>query len=292
MGKFLLVFFGLLVGYACIACAVAEKPTTSRARVATPSVTPSPTQEPTATVAPAATIPAGPTATPVASPTPQGPETIYEVYTVQRGDTLNRIAAHFSKDEGHSVTVEAIVTANGIKDPARIEVGEQFMIPVIVGDYVPTPVRNPNVTVMAKPTSVPSLGVTCAQVYQPLLASSVRWVPKGKLNRHTADWHSTMTPNGSITVDLYGPCTGLEAVEVWFIRTAPLDQVLITRDILVAAAMPGHAAEVGAWFDDALDRMAETGDLIQRERLSQIYLTTAYSEKSKRFVYIMDVLPQ
>ena len=79
---------------------------------------------------------------------------------------------------------------------------------------------------------------------------------------------------------------------MWFYRTAPPDQILITRDIVVAAAMSDHAAEVGAWFDDALDRIGETGDLIQRERLAQIYLTMAYTEKSQRFVYTMDVMPQ
>ena len=85
-----------------------------------------------------------------------------------------------------------------------------------------------------------------------------------------------MTPNGAIMVDLFGPCTGLEAVEILFWQTAPPDQIIITRDIVVVAAMPDHAAEVGAWFDDALDRMGETGDLVQRERLSLIYLTMAY----------------
>ena len=94
-----------------------------------------------------------------------------------------------------------------------------------------------------------------------------------------------MTPNGAIMVDLFGPCTGLEAVEIWFRQTAPLDQVIITRDIVVAAAAPNHAAKVGAWFDDALERMVETGDLVQRERLSQIYLTMAYLERSNQFAY-------
>ena len=101
-----------------------------------------------------------------------------------------------------------------------------------------------------------------------------------------------MTPNGAIMVDLFGPCTGLEAVEIWFRQTAPLDQVIITRDIVVAAAAPDHAAKVGAWFDDALERMVETGDLVERERLSQIYLTMAYLERSNQFAYTMDVKPQ
>ena len=101
-----------------------------------------------------------------------------------------------------------------------------------------------------------------------------------------------MTPNGAITVDLFGPCTELEAVEILFRQTAPPDQILITREIVVAAAMPDHAAAVGAWFDDALDRMVETGDLVQRERLSKIYLTMAYSERWQWFVLTIDAQPQ
>ena len=156
-----------------------------------------------------------------------------------------------------------------------------------------TPTLAPTSTpTLSTPTHVPSLGVTCAQVYQSLVASSVSWVPQGRLNRHTEDWHSTMTPNGAIMVDLFGPCTGLEAVEILFWQTAPPDQIIITRDIVVVAAMPDHAAEVGAWFDDALDRMGETGDLVQRERLSLIYLTMAYAERWKWFVFTMDVQPQ
>ena len=93
-------------------------------------------------------------------------------------------------------------------------------------------------------------------------------------------------------VDLFGPCAALEAVEILFRQTAPPDQILITRDIVVVAAMPDHAAAVGAWFDDALDRMVETGDLVQRERLSKIYLTMAYSERWQWFVLTIDVQPQ
>ena len=73
-------------------------------------------------------------ATPVVSATPSGPETIHETYIVQPGDTLNRIAARFSQEAGHNVTVAAIVAANGISDPARIGVGQQFTIPVVVSD--------------------------------------------------------------------------------------------------------------------------------------------------------------
>ena len=85
---------------------------------------------------------------------------------------------------------------------------------------VPTLIATPTPRTL---TSVPSLGVTCAQVYQPLLASSIRWLPQGRLNKYTEDWHSTSTLGGAIMVDLFGPCTGLEAVEIWFSPNPPKD---------------------------------------------------------------------
>ncbi len=93
----------------------------------------------TATPQPARTATAAtdPEATAVVSPTPSGPETIHETYIVQPGDTLNRIAARFSQEAGHNVTVAAIVAANGIPNPARIGVGQRFTIPVVVTDGTP-----------------------------------------------------------------------------------------------------------------------------------------------------------
>jgi nucleoid-associated protein YgaU len=44
-------------------------------------------------------------------------------YTVKAGDTLSQIAKDFG------VTVEALVEANGIKDPSLIRVGEVLIIP-------------------------------------------------------------------------------------------------------------------------------------------------------------------
>ena len=200
MGRVMLVLVALLMVGLWVNSVVSDRPTRSQARASTPTVTrvstPTPAPETTATAV----------ATPLASATPSGPETIYETYVVQPGDTLNRIAARFSQEAGHNVTVAAIVAANGISDPARIGVGQQFTIPVVVTDGTAAPTAAPSLGVTS--LGVTSLGVTCDQVYEPLVASSVRWVPEGKLNRHTADWHSTMTPNGSITVEPLRPMHG------------------------------------------------------------------------------------
>ncbi|GAB4571994.1 MAG: hypothetical protein Kow0077_10210 [Anaerolineae bacterium] len=77
-------------------------------------------QQPTAT--------AVPTAAPTTAPT--------TTYTVQRGDTLNRIAARFG------VTVTAIAQQNGILNPNLILAGQQLIIPVAVAP-APAPTVQP-----------------------------------------------------------------------------------------------------------------------------------------------------
>ena len=259
MAKYVLIFFGLLVGYAFIASAVAEKPTTSRARAATPTVTPSPTQEPTATVAPAATIPAGPTATPVASPTPQSPETIYEVYTVQRGDTLNRIAAHFSKDEGHSVTVEAIVTANGITDPARIEVGEQFMIPVTVGDYVPTPTPAPTV----EPIPVSGLGVSRREIKSVYQHADVGFTFEDASLASGIPRSMGRSPDSTAILDLIGPRGNL--TQVTLVVGLPNDAPkVVLKNMIYLIALPHHVlpgwAGASDWLEESITIVMAGGE--------------------------------
>jgi hypothetical protein len=91
--------------------AVATTPAASPtpAPAASSSLTPSPSRSPLATASP------GP------SPTPRSSSTIY---IVQRGDILSAIAARFG------VTVQAIVDANGLKDPNHIEPGQRLIIPL------------------------------------------------------------------------------------------------------------------------------------------------------------------
>ncbi len=77
---------------------------------------------------------AGPAPAPTAAPVT--PSTT--IYTIQRGDTLNRIAARFG------TTVDAIVQRNGILNPNLIIVGQQLTLPVTVPQPpAPTPVPQP-----------------------------------------------------------------------------------------------------------------------------------------------------
>ncbi len=79
-----------------------------------PSTVPSPSATTMSSASPSASASGAPSASSGASPT---------VYIVQRGDTLAAIAARYG------VTVQAIVAANGIKDPNHIEPGQRLTIP-------------------------------------------------------------------------------------------------------------------------------------------------------------------
>lgn len=77
---------------------------------ATPSPVPSPTPSPTASATPA----------PTARPTPAPTATIY---VVASGDTLSSIASRFG------VSVQAIISANGLSDPNTLSIGQRLVIP-------------------------------------------------------------------------------------------------------------------------------------------------------------------
>jgi LysM repeat protein len=99
----------------------AEAAETEEAPTETPTEEPTPIPSSTPTTAPAtaaATTPA-PTALPsAATPLPTGQTT----HVVQRGENLFRIALRYG------TTVQAIASANGIANPARIYVGQRLVI--------------------------------------------------------------------------------------------------------------------------------------------------------------------
>lgn len=93
---------------------------------ATPEVTatPAPSEgSPTPTAPPEATATA--TATSTATPTAES-----QTYVVQSGDTLFLIASLFASDPSQIESLaNAIAVANGITDPATIQVGQELIIP-------------------------------------------------------------------------------------------------------------------------------------------------------------------
>ncbi len=86
-----------------------------------------PGASPTPSASPSEATPV-PTETPVPSPTP-------EVYVIKKGDTLSKIAKKFG------VTVDDILEANKdtIKDPNKIRVGDEIIIPVAPPDEIVDP---------------------------------------------------------------------------------------------------------------------------------------------------------
>ncbi len=96
---------------------------------APPTASPWPTATRRATFTPVPATPSD-TPTPTATPTPV-------IYVVKKGDTLLPIARQFG------VSVEEIQEANGIDDPRRLHIGQELVIPVLVGEAGPTVVPTP-----------------------------------------------------------------------------------------------------------------------------------------------------
>jgi LysM repeat protein len=99
----------------------------------TPTITP--TYSPTELGIIPTNTPVGMAPTPVPAPT-TAPVGNTVTYTVQRGDTLNRIATTYG------TTAAAIAQRNGILNPNLILVGQQLVIPV-VGQPQPAPTPTP-----------------------------------------------------------------------------------------------------------------------------------------------------
>ena len=84
---------------------------------------------PQAALSPGATLVANPSAvasaTPVVSVAPPSPTPRSKnvIYAVRQGDTLEKIAAQFG------VTIDDIVSANKLKDPNRLTIGQKLVIP-------------------------------------------------------------------------------------------------------------------------------------------------------------------
>lgn len=117
-----------------------------------------------------AVVPATPTAVPgevAVSPTPPPPyaSPTPTLHLVQAGQTLGAIALRYG------VTVEAILQANGLTDPNRLDVGQVLVIPVAVP---PTPTVPPSPTV--PPPTRPPLPTPTRDPNQPAPAITIREV--------------------------------------------------------------------------------------------------------------------
>lgn len=97
-----------------------------------------------------------PSGTPQTQPQqqPAAPQTTSISYTVQPGDTLNRIAQRFN------LTWRQLMDANGLTDPNRITVGQRLVIP-----NQPLPPEQ-----AAQPTAAPAQAPAAVQAVEPTVA--------------------------------------------------------------------------------------------------------------------------
>ncbi len=119
----LLVLLAAALGFggAFLVPALVDVPAPGEAVATTPAASPTPAPTTSSSTIPSPSRSAQATASARPSPTPRSSSTIY---IVQHGDILSAIAARFG------VTVQAIVDANGLKDPNHIEPGQRLIIPL------------------------------------------------------------------------------------------------------------------------------------------------------------------
>lgn len=116
---------------------------------AMPTATPYPTYTPVP-LAPTYTPPPTGSTAPSATSTIPGtqPSTAFRTHVVVAGDTLIGIAKQYG------TTVEAIVAANNIRDPALIIVGQVLKIPI--GEESALITKTPSPTASPRPTTTPT----------------------------------------------------------------------------------------------------------------------------------------
>jgi LysM repeat protein len=131
--------------------------------------------QPAATVIPvAANTAVPPTATPLPPTAASAADAVY--HTIQRGETLSQIA------QGYGVTVQSIVTANGLTNPNHIITGQTLLIPA-PGQVPPTsapgasPAKTPKPKAPAPAPTPKPPAPTPAPAGQPQFTAEIIWHP-------------------------------------------------------------------------------------------------------------------
>lgn len=111
---------------------------------------------------------------PTSSPTPAATSAPL-VHTIQEGDTLLALANRYG------VSVEAIQEANGILDPARLQIGQEIIIPR-EGE---APLKPPTLTPAPTPTATPIWGTVSADILNLRAGPSLDEMKIGRLSAGT-----------------------------------------------------------------------------------------------------------
>lgn len=130
-----------------------------------------PTNDTRTTVAPANTPVVIPSITnnPTPTPTPVASTSGYKTITVKSGDTLSQIAVN------NGVKLADIVSANGIADPNRIQIGQIIKIPTGAPVATPNPTPTPTpITTVPTPTPVATTPTPVATTPTPVVATPVK----------------------------------------------------------------------------------------------------------------------
>jgi LysM repeat protein len=105
-------------GFGLMTAAVA--PTSQPTATPSQQATAQPTQSPSAAPTPS---PSSRSATPTLRPATPSPRSTPHVYVAQKGDSLSSIAARFG------VSVQALLSANGLSNPNLVNIGQVLVIP-------------------------------------------------------------------------------------------------------------------------------------------------------------------
>ena len=112
------------------------------------------------------------------------------------------------------------------------------------------------------------------------------------LNRHADDWVSTMLPNVDISIDIFGPSSRVETVELWFRRSVPTGTAQLLVEALASTIIPEQQAQSKQWFSDSLELMERTGEQKQQTSVGEMYLTLQWVASLNQYFFSIDVEKQ
>ncbi len=150
--------------------------------------------------------------------------------------------------------------------------------------YVP-----PTPAYTAAPTPLATtgdFGVSRQDAFSSFKQLSIGLMP---LNKHTNDWYSTKTRTGDITVDIFGPSEGVNAIEATFRLQASTLAIIdpLVRKML-QIAMGSQWREGETWVVSKIDDLNLTQKKLQTKK-GKAWLTLYYLPSTESVMFSVDV---